>query len=334
MKYKVGDKVRIVSKWGKGCYQDPKGKMDKWLGTVMTVNYVGEILYRMVEDSEYWGWTENCIEGLACENKIVITTIKGDSKMKINDKVTIIDYNECKLYYFNEDVNRNKLKLHCYIDKKDWNVSQATNSLAISNDGSFNTIDSFGLWPNDTDPKCYRLWFYKKFVRSTDITNLKVGDFIRVKPFKDVPDTIGINISLWETLYSKPLKIIEITTSRNYRVQYLYDDASVSDYFISSEAVRYVCTEEEVDTFVAKYASAKTCKDFVERCKRIIKINPELKTVIESKIPMITTDTHYSVDESNTRIGLFCESILAYNNTMNLKDFLEKTRSIIDELDK
>lgn len=38
--------------------------------------------------------------------------------MKINDKVTIIDYDECELYYFNEDINRNELKLHCYIDKK------------------------------------------------------------------------------------------------------------------------------------------------------------------------------------------------------------------------
>ena len=27
-------------------------------------------------------------------------------------------------------------------------------------------------------------------------------------------------------------------------------------------------------------------------------------------------------------------TILAYNNTMNLSDFLERTRSIIDELDK
>ena len=94
------------------------------------------------------------------------------------------------------------------------------------------------------------------------------------------------------------------------------------------------CTEEEVDTFVAKYGSAKTCKDFIERCERIIKINPELRTVIESKIPAITKDTHYSVDEFNTRIRLFCKSILAYNNTMNLKDFLERTRSIINELDK
>lgn len=90
MKYKVGDKVRIVSEWGKGCYQDPKGKMDNWLGKVMTVNYVGEILYRMVEDSEYWGWTENCIEGLACENKIVITTDGTETLARLYDGNKVI----------------------------------------------------------------------------------------------------------------------------------------------------------------------------------------------------------------------------------------------------
>ena len=79
MKYKAGDKVRIVSKWGEGCYQSPTGRMDKWLGKVMTVRDVGITLYRMVEDVEDnesggWAWTENCIAGLACENKIVITS--------------------------------------------------------------------------------------------------------------------------------------------------------------------------------------------------------------------------------------------------------------------
>lgn len=79
MKYKVGDKVRIVSKWGKGCHENADGKMDKWLGKVMTVRDVGITLYRMVEDIEDnesggWAWTENCIAGLACENKIVITS--------------------------------------------------------------------------------------------------------------------------------------------------------------------------------------------------------------------------------------------------------------------
>ena len=82
MKYKVGDKVRIVSKWGKGCCQNRSGKMDKWLGKVMTVRYVSERWYQMVEDSENstensgygWLWNDNCIAGLACENKIVITS--------------------------------------------------------------------------------------------------------------------------------------------------------------------------------------------------------------------------------------------------------------------
>ena len=79
MKYKAGDKVRIVSKWGEGCYQSSTGRMDKWLGKVMTVRDVGITLYRMVEDIEDnesggWAWTENCIAGLACENKIVITS--------------------------------------------------------------------------------------------------------------------------------------------------------------------------------------------------------------------------------------------------------------------
>ena len=79
IKYKVGDKVRIVSEWGKGCCQSLNGKMDKWLGKIMTVRYVGITLYKMVEDIEDnewggWVWSENCIAGLACENKIVITS--------------------------------------------------------------------------------------------------------------------------------------------------------------------------------------------------------------------------------------------------------------------
>ena len=73
MKYKVGDKVRIVSEWGKGCWQNLNGEMDKWLGKVMTVRRVGATTYRMVEDTEDndwggWVWKENCIEGLAVLN--------------------------------------------------------------------------------------------------------------------------------------------------------------------------------------------------------------------------------------------------------------------------
>ena len=95
MKYKAGDKVRIVSKWGEGCCQSQTGRMDKWLGKVMTVRDVGITLYRMVEDIEDnesggWAWTENCIAGLACENKIVITSDGEKTLARLYDGNKII----------------------------------------------------------------------------------------------------------------------------------------------------------------------------------------------------------------------------------------------------
>ena len=80
MKYKVGDKVRIVSEWDNSCHQNNEGKMDKWLGKNMTIRaiYYGRS-YKMKEDEtehhgDGWLWNENCIAGLACEKKIVITS--------------------------------------------------------------------------------------------------------------------------------------------------------------------------------------------------------------------------------------------------------------------
>lgn len=95
MKYKVGDKVRIVSKWGKGCFQSPNGEMDKWLGKIMTVRYVGIKFYKMVEDIKDnerggWVWSENCIAGLACENKIVITSDGVETLARLYDGNKVI----------------------------------------------------------------------------------------------------------------------------------------------------------------------------------------------------------------------------------------------------
>ena len=95
MKYKVGDRVRIVSKWGEDCCQSPNGKMDKWLGKVMTVRDVCITSYRMVEDIEDndwggWVWTENCIAGLVCENKIVITTDGTETLAKLYDGKKVV----------------------------------------------------------------------------------------------------------------------------------------------------------------------------------------------------------------------------------------------------
>lgn len=74
MKYKVGDRVRIVAKKdGQGW--NPDGDMDKWLGKFMTIRDVSCGCYRMKEDGPSgWFWWEHMIEGLAENSKIVITT--------------------------------------------------------------------------------------------------------------------------------------------------------------------------------------------------------------------------------------------------------------------
>ena len=85
MKYKVGDKVRIVSRWVPGCHQNSAGLMDHWLGKVMTVRSVekssfsGDYKYTMKEDQNEragfgWVWHSAAIAGLACERKIVVTS--------------------------------------------------------------------------------------------------------------------------------------------------------------------------------------------------------------------------------------------------------------------
>lgn len=70
-KYKVGDKVRIVSEWGKGCRQNGKGEMDKWLGKTMTIRKVTPHGYYLMEEDKTerdgigWCWFDDCIVGLA-----------------------------------------------------------------------------------------------------------------------------------------------------------------------------------------------------------------------------------------------------------------------------
>lgn len=71
MRYKSGDKVVIVDKWGPACMQNHEGKMDHWLGQVMTIDEA-DGFYQMVEDAKEndgvgWFWNENCIAGYADE---------------------------------------------------------------------------------------------------------------------------------------------------------------------------------------------------------------------------------------------------------------------------
>lgn len=74
MKYKVGDRVRIVDH--RTAVMADDGKMDHWLGKIMTIKHIeerrtsGVVYYKMVEDEKEffgngWYWDDECIAGLA-----------------------------------------------------------------------------------------------------------------------------------------------------------------------------------------------------------------------------------------------------------------------------
>ena len=69
-KYKVGDKVRIVSEWNEKTMEAAFGSMDKWLRKVMTIRKATQYGYYLMEEDKNeaangWAWNEACIAGLA-----------------------------------------------------------------------------------------------------------------------------------------------------------------------------------------------------------------------------------------------------------------------------
>lgn len=67
---KPGDKVVIVSEWKDPVngWQNHEGKMDHWLGQVMTILSIGEAFAFMIEDKEErkgigWTWAPSLIAG-------------------------------------------------------------------------------------------------------------------------------------------------------------------------------------------------------------------------------------------------------------------------------
>lgn len=96
MKYKVGDRVRIITDKSKGGIWSLNGEMDKYLGKVMTIKYIAENYYKMEEDCREhrgngWLWDDDMIDGLADERKIVITTDGKTTTAKLYDGKKFIE---------------------------------------------------------------------------------------------------------------------------------------------------------------------------------------------------------------------------------------------------
>jgi hypothetical protein len=98
MKYKVGDRVRIVSKRVDGMNRE--GEMDKFLGKTMTIRELVSIctvtFYKMLEDKNEnlfsigWNWTDDMIAGLADEREFIVLYRNGNTinaTYKVGDKI-------------------------------------------------------------------------------------------------------------------------------------------------------------------------------------------------------------------------------------------------------
>ena len=159
-KYKVGDKVRIVSEWGKGCQQNSDGKMGKWLGKTMTIRKVTPHGYYLMEEDKTerdgmgWCWFDACIVGLAnkfnvgeryrvdCNNIhetgniIEITNIKGH---QVYYK-TIKGKHDCCYGYYDKFDERSDFADHLVLVTEQ---NDSTKKIVITTDGKTTTAKMY-----------------------------------------------------------------------------------------------------------------------------------------------------------------------------------------------
>lgn len=123
MKYKVGDKVRIVDYRTE--LMNCEGAMDKWLGKVMTIREVTNHYYSMVEDDgEHfgvgWCWYENMIAGLVepAEREDWTRHEIQDARMLVTDLACNAIYAGNSVEFTrNEDSQHNIINIECRIYK-------------------------------------------------------------------------------------------------------------------------------------------------------------------------------------------------------------------------
>ena len=157
-KYKVGDKVRIVSEWGKGCRQNGKGEMDKWLGKTMTIRKVTPHGYYLMEEDKTerdgigWCWFEACIAGLA--NKFNVGErykIGDDSEYEAGNIIEITGIGKGHIIYYktikgnpdfhDERFHENSHFSHCLVPITEQNDS--TKKIVITTDGKTTTAKMY-----------------------------------------------------------------------------------------------------------------------------------------------------------------------------------------------
>ena len=233
-------------------------------------------------------------------------------------KITIIDYDEAKLYDLSACRSKFNDYENCFLRRSTWEFFQ-NSDLELGDEVIFNNIPSCKM-----SNKMVTLSIYKKYIRFSNLDAISKGDYVRIKKYNDVTSNFGIHKTFWNKFYSRPLLVECISSSGNYYLGYNYEGHKISLCF-PPESIRYLCTSEEVNIFMRMFGGSKTALD-----KELTKISVVSDTIKDCEKSYTDTDSVLSKNPSdkNTKLTLFFNYILRYNNTKNIDDFLKRFEKI------
>jgi len=186
VKYKVGDRVRIVSE-KMGGYWDEIGLMDRWLNSVMTICEIHHRgLYRMEEDNGDWSWRDDMIAGLAEEPqskmeeelKNIMAEIAASYKVELGEEFEISNLNN-NPYKFTERGLFDKQGMRCQFALSD----VLCGDLPIKKI-AWKPKDGDGFWFVGLDGGIHQANFHKDFI--VDRAMLVSGNCFRT--YKEADD--------------------------------------------------------------------------------------------------------------------------------------------------
>lgn len=229
-------------------------------------------------------------------------------------KITIIDYDEAKLYDLSACEKKTEHYKNCYLQRGTWERFQ-NSDLQIVEDSEFNGIPSLKVFNN-----VVTLHIYRKYIRFSNLDLILKGDYVRIKKYNDVTSHIGVNEILWNKFYSRPLLIKSISSSGSYELEYNFEGYKTSLWF-NPKSIRYLCTSEEVNIFQKMFSGSETVLN-----KELDKISAVIDTIEDGEKSYTDTDSVLSKNPSdkNTKLTLFFDYILRYNNAENIDNFLKR----------
>ena len=235
----------------------------------------------------------------------------------MSENITVIDYEEIKLYTLINKKGReikNSYEQSAYIDNDDWECFQDF-GIQYINDAVYNDMDCKEVKDISSG---FHFFIYNNFIRKVD--GISEGDYVRIKKYNDVTSHFKIKETTWNKFYSRPLLVKYISPSGNCDLEYNYEGCEISFYF-NQESIRYLCTSEEVNIFQKMSGGSTTVLD-----KELAKISVEIDTIEDGEKSYIDIDSVLSKNPSdkNTKLTLFFNYILRYNNTENIDDFLKR----------